>query len=199
LIDRSIEFYPVMMVKRDMDSFPVCPLADGYSFDFYRNETGIEDWVRVQYESGQLETRSAIAPLFREEFMERPELLEKRILFVRDSSGAPVASAALWYGSPFGEELLRIHWVATDVRHQGKGLCRAMLSRLMQLYHEIGGKGPVYLLSQTYSYAAISIYQSFGFERYLGPEPCGWHVENFEETARKAWALIDEKILQYRK
>lgn len=199
MIDRSIPYHPVLMVKRDTASFPRCALKAGYSFDFYDPATGKDDWVRVQHSSGQIEELSAIPALFDREFSERSELLPERMLFVRDEKGIPVASAALWYGSPFGKELLRIHWVATDEAHQGKGLCRAMLSRLLERYHEIGGEGEIYLISQTFSYAAISIYQFFGFERYIGPSPEGLNWENYEETAKKAWRLIDEKIGEYKK
>jgi len=82
--------------------------------------------------------------------------------------------------------------------YTGKGLCRAMLSRLMKRYHELSMTGDVFLFSQTFSYAAISIYQDFGFKRYLGEEPANWHVENFDESQKTAWQLIDEKIKAYK-
>ena len=129
-----------------------------------------------------------------------PGLLPNQMLFVLEkATGKAVASASLWYGDPFGYKQMRIHWVATHVGHQGKGLCRAMLSRLMKRYHELGMTGNVFLFSQTFSYAAISIYQDFGFERYLGDEPINWHVENFKEAQAQAWQLIDEKIAAYKK
>lgn len=200
MIDRTLPYIPIMMIKKDMDTFPDCPLAPEYEFSFYAPETGKEDWIRVQYLSGQIEKKDDIGPLFDAEFMSRPELLEKQMLFVREkATGTPVASAALWFGDPFGYEQMRIHWIATDVAHQGKGLCRAMLSRLMKRYHELGMQGDVFLFSQTFSYAAISIYQDFGFERYLGQEPVNWHVSDFENSQKQAWKIIDEKISEYKK
>ena len=198
MIDRSISYIPIMMVKRDMDVFPDYALHPDYEFAFFSPETGKEDWIEVQYSSEQIEEKEKIGPLFDSEFMTDPEKLPNQMLFVREkASGKPVASAALWYGDPFGYEQMRIHWVATDKAHQGKGLCRAMLSKLMKRYHELHMTGDVFLFSQTFSYAAISIYQDFGFVRYLGEEPVNWHVENFEESQKKAWQIIDEKIASY--
>lgn len=194
MIDRSIQYMPVMMIKRDVNNYPEYKLPPGYTFDFYNPDTGFEDWKRVQLTSNQIEKPEGIDGLFKSEFMDRPDWLSERMLFVRDSSGAPVATATLWYGAPFGSEIERVHWVATDDMHQGRGLCRAMLTRLFERYSELGLKTEIYLISQTFSYPAISIYQRFGFARYTGPEPCGWHVDNFERTAQAAWALIDSKL-----
>ncbi len=200
MIDRTIPYIPIMMVKRDMDIFPDCALHPAYEFAFFAPETGKADWVRVQFLSGQIEDEKIIGDLFDREFMTDPGLLPNQMLFVREkATGEAVASASLWYGDPFGYKQMRIHWVATHVDHQGKGLCRAMLSRLMKRYHELGMTGDVFLFSQTFSYAAISIYQDFGFERYLGDEPINWHVENFKEAQTQAWQLIDEKIAAYKK
>ena len=200
MIDRTIPYIPIMMVKRDMDIFPDCALHPDYEFAFFAPETGKADWVRVQFLSGQIEDEKIIGDLFDQEFMTDPGLLPNQMLFVREkATGKAVASAALWYGDPFGYKQMRIHWVATHAGHQGKGLCRAMLSRLMKRYHELGMTGDVFLFSQTFSYAAISIYQDFGFERYLGDEPINWHVENFKEAQAQAWQLIDEKIAAYKK
>lgn len=199
MIDRTIPFYPIMMIKSDMESCPDCALHPDYEFDFYNPETGRDDWIHVQYLSEQIEEEESIGRLFDEEFMTDPELLPNQMLFVRDrKTNEPVASAALWYGDPFGEKMMRIHWVATHVDHQGKGLCRAMLTRLMKRYHELGMQGDVFLFSQTLSYAAISIYQDFGFKRYTGEEPINWHVENYSESQKKAWRIIDEKIAEYK-
>lgn len=199
MIDRTIPFYPIMMIKEDMDVFPDCALHPDYEFSFYTPETGREDWIHVQYLSGQIENKDEIGGLFDDEFKTDPELLPNQMLFVRDKkTNEPVASAALWYGNPFGYKQMRIHWVATHLDHQGKGLCRAMLSRLMKRYHELDMTGDVFLFSQTYSYAAISIYQDFGFKRYIGEEPVNWRVNDYDESQKKAWALIDEKISAYK-
>ena len=71
--------------------------------------------------------------------MNRAEALSQRMLFVRDAAGTPVASASLWFGSPFGAEIDRIHWVATDEAHQRRGLCVKRVSQ--HLFHTLGNAG----------------------------------------------------------
>ena len=123
------------------------------------------------------------------------EALSQRMLFVRDAAGTPVASASLWFGSPFGAEIDRIHWVATDEAHQRRGLCGAMLCELLKRHEALGTPGGVYLISQTFSYPAIRIYQRFGFRRLLTRRPAEYHLDApFAETAGRAWAIIDEKL-----
>lgn len=195
MIDRTVPYLPVWMLREDGAPVSACSLPAGYTFDFYRPETGKADWIAVQLSSCQLETRAQAESLFDSEFMNRAEALPERMLFVRDCAGTPVASAALWFGSPFGTEIDRIHWVATDERHQRRGLCGAMLSRLLQLHEALGTPGGVYLVSQTFSYPAIRIYQCFGFRRLLTRRPAEYQMDApFEETAARAWAIIDEHL-----
>ena len=195
MIDRTVPYFPVWMLREDGAPIPARSLPGGYTFDFYRPETGKDDWVTVQLSSRQLETRAQAESLFDSEFMNRAEALSQRMLFVRDAAGTPVASAALWFGSPFGAEIDRIHWVATDEAHQRRGLCGAMLYELLKRHEALGAPGGVYLISQTFSYPAIRIYQRFGFRRLLTRCPAEYHLDApFAETAARAWAIIDEKL-----
>ena len=151
--------------------------------------------INQQHAQPALETRAQAESLFDSEFMNRAEALSQRMLFVRDAAGTPVASAALWFGSPFGAEIDRIHWVATDEAHQRRGLCGAMLCELLKRHEALGAPGGVYLISQTFSYPAIRIYQRFGFRRLLTRRPAEYHLDApFAETAARAWAIIDEKL-----
>lgn len=195
MIDRTVPYFPVWMLREDGAPVPARSLPGGYAFDFYRPETGKDDWVAVQLSSRQLETRAQAESLFDSEFMNRAEALPARMLFVRDAAGKPVASAALWFGSPFGAEIDRIHWVATDEAHQRRGLCGAMLCELLKRHEALGTPGGVYLISQTFSYPAIRIYQRFGFRRLLTRCPAEYYLDApFAETAARAWAIIDEKL-----
>lgn len=195
MIDRTVPYFPVWMLREDGAPALAHSLPAGYRFDFCQPETGRQDWVTVQLSSHQIETRAEAERLFDSEFMSRAEALPRRMLFVRDCAGTPVASATLWFGSPFGAEIDRVHWVATDEAHQRRGLCGAMLSKLLSLHEALGTTGGVYLISQTFSYPAIRIYQRFGFQRLLTRRPAEYHLDApFEETAERAWAIIDEKL-----
>lgn len=91
MIDRTVPYFPVWMLREDGAPIPARSLPGGYAFDFYRPETGKDDWVTVQLSSRQLETRAQAESLFDSEFMNRAEALSQRMLFVRDAAGTPVA------------------------------------------------------------------------------------------------------------
>jgi Acetyltransferases len=90
--------------------------------------------------------------------------------------------------------------VATLPEYQGKGLTKALLTRLFDLYNELGFDGFIYLTSQTWSYKAINIYSKFGFLPYTGQKPLNWTGENetFSVETEKAWDMIQHKIWQYK-
>jgi hypothetical protein len=62
----------------------------------------------------------------------------------------------------------------------------------------VGYQDEIYLTSQTWSYRAINIYLSFGFQSYHGPKPINWQGAgpDFEPQSTYAWRLITEKINQ---
>lgn len=101
-------------------------------------------------------------------------LTRERMLFVRDASGLNPrhghAVASEWEG----ESPARIHWVGVLPQHEGKGIAKAMLSRLFRRYDELGLKGRVFLVTQSWSYPAIRIYQKYGFAPAPSDPPEAW-------------------------
>jgi N-acetylglutamate synthase-like GNAT family acetyltransferase len=117
---------------------------------------------------------------------------------VLDKSGEVAACGSLWHGEHFGKQLWRIHWIATKSNYQGKGLIKALLTKLLDIYDELGFDGFVYLTSQTWSYKAINLYSKFGFMPYKGEKPQNWITENYDSENNKAWQIIDCKIAEYK-
>ena len=199
MIDRTLPYIPVLMIKSDMDTVPDYPLPEEYEFVFMQDAGFIQAWDDIQIDSEQMENRETLKGLFLREFGDRPEDWKDRILFVRHKeTNALIATASLWFGNPFGYEMNRIHWVATHKAHQNKGIARAMLSRLLKVYNELGQTGGVYLFTQTFSYAAIGVYERMGFAPYLGEKPVNWQLEDYENKNPLAWRLIYEKLNAFR-
>ena len=197
MLDKSIPFFPVLMVKRDTKNYPRFELPVGYAITGYRE--GFENrWADIIYSVEHTDTWQQARDIFEKEFMSVPELLPGQCLFVLDGKGEAVATASLWHGDHFGETHQRIHWVATRPEHQGRGLVKALMTRLLDLHNELGYKDFIYLTTQTWSYKAINIYSQFGFVPYIGEKPVNWKDENFDKNNRLAWKLIDEKISEYR-
>ncbi|MGL4374181.1 MAG: GNAT family N-acetyltransferase, partial [Turicibacter sp.] len=122
--------------------------------------------------------------------------LLKKCLFVLDNNGTVVATASLWDGHHFGVKLQRIHWVAVSNPCKGKGIAKALLSKVFEIYHEMGFKDYIYLTSQTYSYQALGLYTQFGFRPYMGVKPINWKSENYDDENEVAWKLIHEKLMK---
>ncbi len=196
MLDKSIPHIGVLMVKTDTKTYPRFDLPEGYRFSGYM--LGFEtEWAILMYQLEQTDSLQEAVQIFQNEFLSQPQLLPKCCLFVLDSAGTVVATASLWFGEHFGEVLQRIHWVAASPNHQGKGLVKALITKLLDVYNELGCKDFIYLSTQTWSYKAINIYSKFGFTPYVGPKPVKWKGDNFKTENEQAWKLIKEKINEY--
>lgn len=195
MLDRTLPYYGVLMTKTNTGTYPRHHLPPGYSFSLYSD--GMEsDWAKIQSDIDHIKGYDKALEYFKDEFMHDKESLKKRCVFIKDSNGISVATTTLWYGSHFGELKQRIHWVAVDTKHQHKGLAKALMTKTMDIYNELGCSDFIYLTTQTWSYPAINIYLTFGFSPYLDKKPANWEGtnEHFEHDNLLAWQIIMESI-----
>lgn len=198
MLDKSIPYCGVLMVKTDTESYPRYSLPEGYTITGYR--PGLEEeWAGMEFRLEQTATLDEARALFKQQFMTFPQRLPQRCLFVLDKEGNAAATASLWHGDHFGEEQQRIHWVAANPAYQGKGLIKALLTEIMDRYNQMGYRDFLYLATQTWSYKAIHLYEKFGFVPYKGPKPVNWKSDDFDAENLRAWNIIEEKIAEYRK
>lgn len=194
MLDKSLPYYGVIMVKTDTNIYPNFPLPEGFTFSGY--QPGFEQfWADIMLATQQTDSLAEGLAIFQKDFFPRKDLLASQCLFVLDSAGKAVATASLWYGHHFGVELPRIHWVAVSPEAEGKGLAKALLSRLCGIYNELGYHDFLYLGSQTWSYPAIHLYTTFGFHPYMGEQPINWQTTggSFSSENKKAWDIIKQK------
>ena len=207
-IDRSLPYVAVVMEKPDMSVYPHLTLREGYRFVRFAPEHE-RAWAELQYSITHTDSLEQGLQIFRTEFLgtddedtpaERcPRYRDvcERMVFVEDPDGHLVGTAALWTGDTFGRIRSRVHWVAVDAKHQGKGIAGAMMTRLCELHHALGCSDVPYLTTQTWSYRAVGLYRKFGFLPYLGERPANWpfHSElfpqSYEQATEAGWALID--------
>lgn len=200
MMDKTIPHIGVLMTRPVEGGYPRFPLPAGYALRTY--EPGMEkDWAELQASVEHADTVEAALALFEREFREDAASLKTRGLFLYGPDGRLAASALLWYGNHFGSRSARVHWVAVAPQEQGKGLCKALMTLLMDRCMELGETGLIYLTSQTWSYKAIGIYEKFGFLPYAGPCPESWRPASgdYSRETAEAWALIDEKLRAYQK
>ena len=201
MLDLSIPKISVSLYKNDPQNYPKYYLPEGYTFSYYKKGDEV-DWARIHVEVGQFETLEEGVDAFKRNFLIDQDLIaEERIIFVRDKNREIIATSALWDGLYLGVNSPRIHWVCVTDKCTGLGIAKAMLTKLFDMFFELGYKDFIYLWTGTRNYAAISIYKSFGFEYYHGEinPRSNKKEEDFSETNEKAIAFIDSKISEYKK
>ena len=207
-IDKSVPYIAVIMEKFDTDVYPKYELPAGYYFAQY--EPGFEKlWAKMHYEIDHVDSLEEGETIFREGYLnadKSPDFktLKEKTVFVMDENNNLAGTGSIWDGDTFGGTYQRLHWIGVAARHQNKGLAKAVISKSLDIYNNLGYGGYIYLTSQTWSYKALNIYMKFGFKPYMGELPKNWEdnelkSKNFKEKNIKAWDIINEKITQYRK
>lgn len=211
-IDHAVPYTAVAMVRENGLDFPVYSLPKGYHYATFTPEDE-ENWITLQAEVTHVESAAQGKRIFRQEFLQAEEGIPcekcpgyaetvKRTVLVKNDAGILVGAATLWTGNTFGEVWQRVHWVAVHPEHQGKGLAKCMLSRMLALYGELGCRTPIYLTTQTKTYRAVRIYRQMGFHPYMGEKPANWSYRSelpkatFREENEAAWELIRQKLAE---
>lgn len=211
-IDHAVPYTAVVMVRENGADYPVYALPEGYHYALF-TPADEEQWIRLQAEVTHVESYAQGKQIFRQEFLRAgedtpcedcPGYAEtvKRTVLVKDQEGVLVGAATLWTGNTFGQIWQRVHWVAVHPDHQGKGLAKCMLSRMLALYGKLGCDTPIYLTTQTKTYRAVRIYKQMGFQPYLGEKPTNWSYRSelpkatFREENEAAWELIRQKLAE---
>jgi len=163
MLDKTIPFARLKMVRKAGTPIPDFPLPEGFKFTFYTdgNET---DWARIETSVDEFDNEFAALMHFKQEFIPYVDELYRRLLFIETEDGKKIATANAWWSFVEDERRAWLHWVATDPEYQGLGLGKAITSKVTQLLKEVEGDVNFYLSTQTWSYKAINIYISCGYE-----------------------------------
>jgi GNAT superfamily N-acetyltransferase len=165
IVARNVD---LTMVRGDLDDLPSYPVPNGYALRTYAPGDEVA-WVAVQ---SVADAFNVITPaLFRREYGDDPHELGRRLFMLVDPSGAPIGSAAAWFGERGGDPTWgRVHWVAIHPAHQGRGLAKPLLSRVCATLRALG-HDRAYLTTATARVPAIALYGHFGFVSAIdGPE-----------------------------
>ena len=163
MLDKSVPYAGFYMRRAAGSPLLANPLPEGYKFSLY-NEGDEKSWAAV--ETSVLEFGSEFAALlhFNEKFMPFIGELRRRCLFIESESGEKIATAMAWWDEINGCRHPWLHWVGVKPRYQGLGLGKALISRVTELMIELDGDVDFYLHTQTWSYKAIEIYKTQGYQ-----------------------------------
>ncbi len=153
----------VMMVKDAIAALPEYLLPEGYEFRLYR--TGdLVNWVRIHREAEPF--HHVDLKLFTREFGGDEHLISLRQYYLCDHAGKEVGTATAWFNNELaGPGYGRIHWVAVCPDHQGRGLAKALTTKLCRRFIELGHTKAL-VTTENFRLNAIGLYRKFGFEPY---------------------------------
>ena len=197
MIDKDTPYVSLTYTHTSPKSVPSFPLPEGYEFVFYR-EGDEKAWAEIEMDVGQFDTLEEGLTAFHREFSEHPRLDPRdRMLFVKAPDGAYVATCTLWDGEFLGETRQRLHWLAITDAAAGKGIAKALFSRLIALYSELGYTDDfIYLLTASRYYPAIRIYRKLGFTEYRGPRSLSKKLsdEEFVRQTEEGIRIVDQML-----
>lgn len=175
-----MEYIAVRMVREDLEDIPVYPLPVGYRMRRF-GEGDRRTWLRIERAS---ESFQKITPeTFDSNFGDDLPAMPKRCYFLVAPDGRDVGTITAWYDRSFrGRRWGRIHWVAVEPAHRGRGLSHGMMTVAMNRLRAMGHRRAM-LVTQTPRLAAIRTYLRFGFV-----------PDMTADGAPRAWKLIAEHI-----
>ncbi len=199
----SADYVNIRMIRPDLRHVPYRPLPQGFSLRLYRPGDE-DDWVRIWLAAeraiGLLEQSKVSRETFDKNFGVDLKGFAARGYFLISPDGRTIGTASAWYDYKHaGQHWGRLHWVAIEPEFQGKGLCKPMLTVVLNRMVELGHRRAL-LGTQTARLAAIKTYLDYGFEPDLaGPGGAGaWRtvLEKLPHTALKSNLLLQPRCFQ---
>lgn len=164
--EMRIKFYPIRLIRDDLENIPHYELPSGYSFRFYQGESDIDVWIDIEKSAKEFISYSEGVRNFETYFGKYKELLYNRMIFVVAPNGKSVATASAYFEPWDDESIGWLHWVAVRREYQGKGLSRPLISKTLETLKSLGYK-KAKVPTQTTSWVAAKLYLDFGYR----PEP----------------------------
>lgn len=175
-IEKRLKYYELLMTYDDTSKVINYELPDQYSFEFYQ-EGDIDDWIDIHIKSGEFANYEKGREIFNAFFNEFLDELPQRCLFIVNDKNEKIGTATI---SPLKEKEYgydaAVDWVAIKREYQGKHLSKPLISRFVQLAHELGHEKLI-LHTQTHTWLAAKIYLDFGFMPYrIDDDYEGWRI-----------------------
>lgn len=195
-MDKTIPYVDIVMRRaQSLPPIEAPALPEGIVYTLYK--PGDEkDWARVETLAGEFDCDADARRYFDREFAPHEAELKRRMVFLRNELGEPIATATAWHIGTHGESQRRLHWVAVVPSYQGKGLGRAVTMQAMHLFEAVGPAGDAWLTTQTWSYRGMGLYLDLGFCA-ISDEPFAKAVDALRGKMRadRYRALVDTAIL----
>ena len=163
MLDKSVPYFPVVMRRCAGRSIPRFTLPKNYSFVYF-GACDDHAWADIETSAGEFDNTRSASHYFVNHFLPYEDELKRRMLFIQDENGEKIATGSAWWHYSSENHYPQLHWIAVKPAHQQKGLGKAIAFEALRRLIEIEGDIEIILETQTWSYRAIGIYLSAGFE-----------------------------------
>jgi ribosomal protein S18 acetylase RimI-like enzyme len=179
-MDKSVEHIELVMFRPHLEDIPQAELPSGFSLRRFRDGDR-SNWARIETAVGEFSSVEDAEAGFDREFGAHISEMPRRSLVLEADGAGAIGTTTAWWGGFRGETIGMIHWVAIDPAYQGRGLSKPLLSAAMELLATLHTSA--FLGTQTWSWRAIGLYQSYGFQRVIETE-----------EHRRGWAIVDARL-----
>lgn len=160
MLDRTIPFYNVIL-RCDEYELQNVVLPEGYSIITYR--PGFENaWAQLEFEIEDFKSIEEAKTYFKDAYLQNPDLYD-RLFFALNPQGEIIGSCIAWEDDRHGDKVSSLHWLVVNQKHQNQGIGRALCTATMN-YLKKSDALPVYIHTQPWSWKAVALYLSMGFE-----------------------------------
>lgn len=164
MIDKSIPYAEIWMVRTRELPINNFPLPNGFSLAFYQAGDDLA-WAEIETAVAEFAREDEALKYFNRTFARHPEELEKRMVFIETEAGEKIGTATAWWKETAdGARYPLVHWVAIKPDYQGRGLSKPLMSKVLQVLQDLENHDSIVLHTQTWSHVAIQMYEKFDFK-----------------------------------
>ncbi len=188
MTEEEIPDYNIFMMCEKLNKSALVELKEDYHFRNCR-PSELEIWKAFPFDAHKVPTEyeAFMNQYFVETYSGNLDLFFDNTFFVCNQYDKPIATCTVWkaYG-----KFNTVQWFKTLKNHEGKGIGRALLSKVMKQFEE--KDYPVFLHTQPGSFKAIKLYSDFGFCLLKG-EQVGTRTNDLEKCLPILEKFIPEK------
>ena len=169
MLDKSIPYAEIWMERMAADEVAPVPASNNYIIQPYQSGDASE-WARIETAVGEFDTEAAALAYFEKDFLPYESQLPQRMFFAVNPEGTKVGTEPDWWKKKQdGNIVPLVHWVAVIPSAQRQGIARGLVTKVIetcqnQTADSEESAAAIYLHTQTWSHAAIGLYQQLGFK-----------------------------------
>jgi len=188
MLDKSIPYYNILMLRKCGKDLPHYELPKGYSFvSFLPGDE--EKWAEIETAVGEFDSAVEALSFYRKNFLCYPGGAERRTIFIQTAEGKKAGTATSWWNYIGPKRIPTLEWIAVKPEFQGLGLGKAVIYEGLKRMQLIEGDRDIFLHTQTWSYRAIKVYLDAGFE-FIKASSFGSYKNEYEQ----AIPYLEEKL-----